>query len=426
MMILNRRTAILVGAFLSVLLAIGLTSIRFAAGEPSDLGSHTAQEESTAPTAAATQGDTPQTTALKASVIHKPLYVKGSDGQVHLEYDLVSTNVFPVPVTLTKVEVKAGDGRQLFTLEGDDLEARTQPLGDYSVTTREVPASGSVATVLDITVPPGEVPEWVTNRITYELPPDVPEILEALIGTHAIEGPKLEVPRRPAMVIAPPLSGEGWWNGNGCCDTTPHRSFRIAVDGERFVTPESFAIDWVQVRQVTVDGEQIYRSFEGDGTQNEQYFAFGADVRSAISGEVVDVRDGLPNETPNTDPQNVRLPLDVGGNHVAVRVRPGVYAFYGHLQPGSIVVQEGDHVETGQLLGKLGSSGNSTQPHLHFDIADGPDALTSSSLPWVFDRYTWAGSVDVAQSTATSLVIEGTPRTEQKTYPLFPSVVDFR
>ena len=141
---------------------------------------------------------------------------------------------------------------------------------------------------------------------------------------------------------------------------------------------------------------------------------------------MVEVRDGLPNETPNTDPVNVHLPLDVGGNHVAVRVRPGVYAFYGHLQPGSIAVEEGDRVETGQLIGKLGSSGNSTQPHLHFDISDGPDALTSNSLPHVIDRYTWTGSVDVAQSTAENLVIEGTPRTERKTYPLFLSLVDFR
>jgi murein DD-endopeptidase MepM/ murein hydrolase activator NlpD len=427
-MSLHRGTTVLAITLLSVVLAIGCSSPRFASGEPPDPGSRTAQEkeESTAPTAAASRGDAPQTTALKVSVIHKPLYAKGSDGKVHLEYDLVSTSVFPVPVTLTKVEVRASDGRRLLTLEGDALEARTQPLGSSQPPTREVPASGSLNTLVDIKVAPDKVPEQVTNRITYELPPDAPEILEAIIGTHTIKGPMLKVPRRPATVIAPPLSGEGWWNGNGCCDTTPHRSFRIAVDGERFVTPETFAIDWVQVGQVTVDGEQINRTFEGDGTQNEQYFAFGANVRSATDGEVVEVRDGLPNETPNTDPVNVHLPLDVGGNHVVVRVSPGVYAFYGHLQPGSIVVQEGDRVETGQLLGKLGSSGNSTQPHLHFDLSDGPDPLTSNSLPHVFDRYTWAGSVDVARSTAENLIIEGTPRTERKTYPLFPSVVYFR
>jgi hypothetical protein len=219
-------------------------------------------------------------------------------------------------------------------------------------------------------------------------------------------------------VIAPPLSGEGWFNGNGCCETTPHRSFRTAADGLRFATPETFAIDWVQVRDD--------RLFEGDGTQNEQYFAFGAEVRSATYGQVVVVRDGLPEETPNNDPKNVLLEQDFGGNHVVVRVRPGVYAFYGHMQPGSIDVRVGDQVEVRQRIGKLGNTGNSTQPHLHFELSDGPDPLTSNSLPFVIDRYELAGSVVEADSTDTSMPVEGTPRSEEKTHPLFLSVADFR
>lgn len=411
-----------------VVLAIGFSSIRFASGEPSDPRAQTAQQESTT---AAAEGarqaavDAPQTTALKVSVIHKPLHAKGSDGKVHLEYDLVSTNVFPVSVILTKVEVRAGDGRRLLTLEGDALKARTQPLANITAT-REVPASGSVATLVDLKVLPGEVPERITHRITYELPPDVPEIGKALIGSYVIKGPKLEVPRRPAMVIAPPLSGEGWWNGNGCCDTTAHRSFRIAVDGERFVTPETFAIDWAQVRQVSVDGEQVYRTFEGDGTQNEQYFAFGAEVRSATGGKVVSVRDGMPNETPNQPVVNVHRPEDVAGNNVVVRVRPGVYAHYVHLLPGSIDVTVGDTLKRGEPIGKLGNTGNSSQPHLHFQLSDGPEVLTSNSLPYVIDRYTFVGSTTPDSTAEGNITIVGTPRAERETYPLYPSVTDFR
>lgn len=428
-MSLRRGTAVLAVALLSALFAVGM-SIRFASGDPLQTGSPTAQEEDTAANAAEeadagalARGAAPQTTALKESVIHKPLYVKGSDGKVHVEYDLVSTSVFPVPVTLTSLQVRAGDGRRLLTLRGDALEAKTQPLGSTNPT-REVPASGSVATLVDIKVPPGEVPGRLTHRITYELPPDVPEILKALIGSLTIEGPKVDVPRRQATVVAPPLRGEGWWNGNGCCEPTPHRSLRIATDGLRIVKPETFAIDWLQVRENNA-GDNT--TFEGDPSDNESYFAFGKEVRSATDGLVVDVRDGLPNEEPNIDPpQNVVLPHDFGGNHVAVRVRPGVYAFYAHLQPGSIDVHEGDRVRKGQLLGKLGSSGNSTQPHLHFELADGPDPLTADSLPFVIDSYRWAGEVDVDRSTDTSLVIEGEPHTERKTHPLFPSLSDFR
>jgi murein DD-endopeptidase MepM/ murein hydrolase activator NlpD len=224
-------------------------------------------------------------------------------------------------------------------------------------------------------------------------------------------------------VIAPPLSGEGWMNGNGCCVTTEggHRSHRFTVDGQRIVTPETFAIDFQRV--------QGTRYYKGYGTRNEQYFAYGAKVSSVANGKVVFIRDGLPEQTPNAPIVGVERTLDFGGNHVVVRIGHGVYAYYAHLQPGSIDVQKGEHVKTGQLIGKLGNSGNSTGPHLHFGLSSGPESLTSNSLPFVFDRYTWAGSVDLEKSTLPNLHIEGTPRTERKSYPVtYPralSLADF-
>ena|SRR5215218_86377 len=230
----------------------------------------------------------------------------------------------------------------------------------------------------------------------------------------------LDVSRRPATVIAPPLSGKGWLNLNACCLTTAegHRSHRLAVDGRRIVTPETFAIDFSQV--------QGTRAYKGDGTRNEQYFDYGAKVSSVANGKVVFVRDGRPEQTPNAAIVGVEAPVDFGGNQVVVRIGGGVYAHYAHLQPGSIDVQEGEHVKTGQLLGKLGNSGNSFGPHLHFGLNTGPEGLTSDSLPFVFDRYTWAGSVDLEKSTPPNLLIEGTPRTERKSYPLELSLADFR
>jgi hypothetical protein len=201
-MSLHRKTAVFAAASLAFALAVVFSSIGCAADEPPGTGSRTAQDEEFTRPALATRGDaragerasdTPQTTALKASVIHEPLYARGSDGKVHLEYDLLSTSVFPDPVRLTKVEVLADDGRRLLNLEGDDLKARTQPLGDTTPTSK-VPPSSAVATLIDVVVPPGEVPERVTNRVTYELVPDTPEILEALISGLQTRGPRLEVP----------------------------------------------------------------------------------------------------------------------------------------------------------------------------------------------------------------------------------------
>ena len=148
------------------------------------------------------------------------------------------------------------------------------------------------------------------------------------------------------------------------------------------------------------------------------------------NGKVVFVRDGLPEQTPNATIVGVHRTLDFGGNQVVVRMGRGVYALYYHLQLGSIDVRKGEHVKTGQLIGKLGNSGNSFAPHLHFGLNTGPNAFTSNSLPFVFDRYTWAGSVDPEKSTLPNLHIEGTPRTERKSYPVtYPralSLSDYR
>ena len=65
--------------------------------------------------------------------------------------------------------------------------------------------------------------------------------------------------------------------------------------------------------------------------------------------------------------------LDLGG---------GKFAFYAHIQPGTLRVKTGDRVTRGQVLGLVGNSGNSTEPHLHFHISDSPLPLESEGLPY--------------------------------------------
>ncbi len=71
----------------------------------------------------------------------------------------------------------------------------------------------------------------------------------------------------------------------------------------------------------------------------------------------------------------------------------GRFAFYAHLQPGSVRVETGDTVKPGQVLGLLGNSGNSDAPHLHFHIMDGPRPLSSNGLPYRFSSFTSDGTL---------------------------------
>jgi hypothetical protein len=302
-------------------------------------------------------------------------------------------------------------------LEGDTLEAVTRRLPNADGPTSVVAASGAVAVVIDLAVPPREMPRKLTHRIVYELDPDMPEISKALIGSLSIEGLELVVRDRGPIVIAPPLSGNGWLSPNACCEMTPHRVFRIIANGERYTKPETFAVDWIRL--------QGNRFFSGDGTRNDQYFAYGAELKAVANGEVVFVRDALPDETPNRPPAQIKQPLDFAGNQVVVRIGPGVFATYAHVLPGSVEVRAGDRVRTGQRLGLLGSSGNSTSPHLHFGLSDGPDILTSNSLPFVIDHYRLVG-VMTPDSTPTDIRIMPTPRNERETYPLVNSLINLR
>jgi Peptidase family M23 len=374
----------------------------------------------------------PQTTALLVASTNAPLRVLGSDGLQHVEYDLVFTNVFFAPITLTAIEVAGPDGSELLRLDGDVLAATTMPVvgGEPSSV---VPVGGTAATIIDLVVAADRVPAQITHRISYNLPTNAPAL--ALVGSRTIDGPVLTVDPREPLVIAPPLRGDGWLPVNGCCAADSiHRQLRLAVDGSHLTKNEMFAIDWLQLQ-----GERLYT---GDGSQNEQYICFGDEVLSVAAGTIVSARDGMPEETPNQPPLNVAQPADYAGNNVVVQVAPAVWATYAHLQPGSIRVAVGDQVTAGQTLGQLGNSGNSTAPHLHFQLSDGPDVLTSASLPFVFDNYTLAGAVDplaamaalapppagedgVTIQGAAAIPVEGAPRAQAGTYPLWPGVANF-
>jgi hypothetical protein len=371
----------------------------------------------------------PQMTALLVASTNAPLRVLGSDGLDHLEYDLIFTNLITAPVTLTAIEVTGPDGSELLRLDGDALAASTKPVVGGGEPSAVVPVRGTAATIIDLVVAADGMPAQITHHISYNLP------ATPRAYSRTIDGPALTVDPREPMVIAPPLRGDGWLPFNSCCAAdSAHRGVRWSVDGSHLVKPETFAIDWLQL--------QGGRLFSGDGSQNEQYFFFGADVLSVAAGTVVSVRDGMPEETPNQPPLNVQQLADLPGNNVVVQVAPDIWATYAHLQPGSIRVAAGDQVSAGQPLGLLGNSGNSSAPHLHFQLSDGPDMVASNSLPFVFDRYTLAGTADTEAANAAlgpppsgedggtiegavPIPVEGAPQAQVGTYPLWPGVVDF-
>lgn len=377
-------------------------------------------------------------TPVLGSISDSPAPVTGTDGRVYLAYELYLTNATSTPVTIDSVAVvpagsAASDSLQEFS--GSDLLARARVVG--AAPSSEAPTAvtlqgGQLGVIwLDPNVAaPGDVPAELDHVVTATFAQAPNPLLPAQV-TETVA--RTTVSQVPAAVIASPLSGDGWLNGNGCCNAvTAHRGALNPING-RYHLAERYAIDWVQLN---ADG-QVYA---GDKTDLASYAYYGAPIHAVADGEIVAVSDDLPDQPPGADPPVGSLQVDqFGGNYVVERFTQDghdYYAFYAHLKPGSAsaAVTVGQQVSAGDQVGALGNSGNSDAPHLHFHVMDGPNPLGSNGLPYVFDSLTMVGraaspaAVDAAAGSGAALALATGgptgPRTDEM--PLWMDVVDLQ
>lgn len=336
--------------------------------------------EAAASTPVAATAATEQYTPLVPSVPSAPQWFPGSDGQVHLVYELFLTNAFPVPVDISSVQViDTNTGAELASLSGDVLSASASLLASPSEPSVAVPPSSIGVVWLDIPLASkANLPQSVSHVLTVQVPPGLP-VPDSITMTGATAAVDLREP----VVIGPPLIGPNWAAIGSCCDG-PHRRAFQPIDGALDLS-QRFAIDFN-----LLDGEN--RLSFGDPTSNESVPGYGQPVIAVADATVVQALDGLPDQTPGSPLVDISL-ATADGNHVILDLGNGAYAFYAHLVPGSVAVSVGDTVTKGQVIGKLGNSGSSDGAHLHFHMMDGPSALAANSVPYVFDSYEVTGQL---------------------------------
>ncbi|MEZ0310884.1 MAG: peptidoglycan DD-metalloendopeptidase family protein [Myxococcota bacterium] len=128
---------------------------------------------------------------------------------------------------------------------------------------------------------------------------------------------------------------------------------------------------------VMVDGRSA--TFRNDGHKNEDYLAYGQEILAVAAGKVITLVDGVPDNVPGE-----MNPYMAPGNLIIIEHGPGIYSAYAHLVPRSARVKVGDRVVGGQALAACGNSGNSSEPHLHFQMQDGPLFERSWGMTAVF------------------------------------------
>lgn len=312
----------------------------------------------------------------EARVPKPPTVATGSTGRF-LVYEVQLTNLEPRPISWTRLEVAdAASGAVLLTLADSALwrDVARPAQGSVALLDRQRLTSTQRA-VAYLRVPlTGDAPRMLSHRLT----------VRDSVGDRVLA--MRPVPVEPsAVVIGPPLRGGPWFAANGPGNASGHRRALIPVDGVPAIA-QRFAIDYVMF-------DSAFSTRRGDAARNESYYAEDLDVLAVLDGTVTAVKDGIPENVPGIDSRAVPITLEtVGGNHVILDIGGGRYAFYAHLRPGSIPVKVGDRVKRGAVVGKLGNSGNSTEPHLHFHIADYNSPLGAEGVPYVHDRVELVGS----------------------------------
>ena len=216
-----------------------------------------------------------------------------------------------------------------------------------------------------------------------------------------------------AVIVDFPLRGEGW-----VAVTTP--GDRIPSHGTDMLG-QRFAYDLLMVdarKGVHFHPASTWRGNLVGGRTRECY-AWDAPIHAPFDGEVVRAVDGIAERgwihparelafvlknaltfTPEKLPQ-------ILGNHVILRTGD-IYAGFAHLRPGSVAVKPGDVVGTGDVIGRVGHTGNSTAPHLHFQLMDSDDLMTARGIPCAFRAY------DVLRDGDWTPVTDGVPRSSER------------
>src|SRR5215510_1923288 len=301
-----------------------------------------------------------------------------NEARMHLLYELHLTNFATSTLYVSRIEVLDGDAaavEPIATFQAEPLETIFQAVGGKTPTGQ----NGSLA-----------IPNGRTAIIFMSIPFDrgshIPDrLVHRVITTESFStGAVIATHHTSLHVLGPPLKGPDWLaaDGPGNDPDNHHRRGIVIIDG-RLVTSRRYAIDWKQIKDRV--------SFSGDPRDKRSYYAYGKTVLAVADGRVVTARDSLPDNIPgHNEAFHPAVPITletVAGNTITIDLGGGQFAYYMHLQPGSLRVKAAERVRRGQVLARVGCSGDAREPHLHFEVTDSSKLTAGEGLPYVIDRY---------------------------------------
>ncbi|MDO9511256.1 MAG: M23 family metallopeptidase [Bacteroidales bacterium] len=275
---------------------------------------------------------------------------------------------------------------ELLKIEGtDNLKIYHDPLDEIPFLTPDKISSYYLSIQLPILL--GQpIPNKVSHRFIFK---DTLQNTEVIVEGGLFSPRKNESP----IAISSPVKGTNWLFIN---QSTLGYHFNAMFFQQGIIgTAERYAFDNLQLNE-----DQV--THVGDPRINESYFNYKDTLFAVADGAIMLLKDGRPENSGNARDVSINSLDEYGGNYIILNMGNSRFAVYGHCVPNSFLVNQGDNVKEGDPIALLGNSGNSTEPHLHFQICDEQNMFMSKGIPFVIKKYTKmgeAGSFDPFQPT---------------------------
>lgn len=165
-----------------------------------------------------------------------------------------------------------------------------------------------------------------------------------------------------------PFNGK-WTVWNGGADKEISHSWGIVA--------QRYAYDFLIVED---DGKY----FDGDGKQVQNYLCYGKEIIAPADGIVVKISDKHNDSRVYNGCKVYCDTWDIRGNYIVIKHNENEYSMTAHIKKGSFRVKTGDTVRQGEVIAQCGNSGNTSEPHIHFQLQSGENCFTSAGLPITF------------------------------------------
>lgn len=130
--------------------------------------------------------------------------------------------------------------------------------------------------------------------------------------------------------------------------------------------------------------EESVETFKGQGDSVEDYLCYGKPIISPADGIVVKIKNLYMDTQISSKREILCNASDIRGNYIVIRHSDKEYSTIAHIMKDTFVVNVGDRIHRGQLIAAAGNSGNTSEPHIHFQIQQSSSFLFLASLPIAF------------------------------------------